>query len=105
MNSHDILYISLAIAALVLTFFLAWLLYYLISIVRKANTVMREVAESIARVQRVLDSVESALSSTSSHLGLVMSAVKELTGLYVRRRAKKKRKAEDDDSAEREEAE
>lgn len=88
-STKDILFLALTLATVILTFFFAWFLYYLVSIIRQAHGVMKDVTTGIEKLHTILDSIKETINQSSSHLGLIVSAVRELTGLYSRRRQKK----------------
>lgn len=94
-STKDILFLALTVAVVVLTFFLAWLLYYLVSIIRQAHSVMKETTEAITKIHGILDSIRDSISQSSSHLALVVTAVKQLAGLYSRRRQKREEDEEE----------
>lgn len=88
-SMKDALFLALTVATVVLTFFLAWFLYYLVSIIRQANGVMKEVSASIEKVREILDTIKDAIHQSTSHLGLIVTAVKQLASFYNKRRHKR----------------
>lgn len=98
-STKDILYLALTLATIVLTFFLAWLLYYLVSIIRQAHEVMREVSSSIEKLRGILDSIKETIGQSSSHLALIVTAVKQLVGFYAARKRRRRRDTAPNDDA------
>jgi predicted PurR-regulated permease PerM len=99
-SSKDILFLALTVAVVILTFFFAWFLYYLVSIIRQAHSMMKDVSASLAKLHAILDTLKDTISRSTSHLGLIVEAVKQLTGLYLRR--KKRGSTEDGEKTKRE---
>lgn len=85
-DSKDILFLVLAAAAGVLTVFLCWLLYYLISMLRRANTALREVVDGFEKIHGILDALRAAANQSTSHLALIVGTVQKLVNLYLERR-------------------
>lgn len=104
-ESKDILFLVLALCAVVLTGFTAWFLYTLIQIFRQVNGTMREihavaenVREKLTRFDGLLERLHEKIGSGAATLGLIATAIKDVTSFLKRRRAGKKRGAGDDES-------
>lgn len=68
-SAVDILYIALAVAAIVLTVFIAITLAYLIFILRDASKVISEVEEVVDRVNRIIITPFKFLETIGSYIG------------------------------------
>lgn len=85
-TTKDILFLVLAGGIVVLVVFVGWLATYLILILRDARRVTREISGGIEKVHDILDTIKETLSTSSSHLALLVGAVKEIVSFYQRRR-------------------
>jgi len=94
-SSKDLLFITLAFCAIWLTVFLCWLLYYVMAIVRDAETLMREIKNMVEKVDRVAKFVQDKVEHSAMSLTIIATALKELIMWAVAQRqemmAKKKR--------------
>ncbi|MBI4415284.1 MAG: hypothetical protein HY566_03545 [Candidatus Kerfeldbacteria bacterium] len=96
-TTKDILFLVLAGGIVVLAVFIGWLATYLILILRDARRVTKEISGGIEKVHDILDTIKETLSTSSSHLALLVGAVKEIVSFYQRRR----NTGDDDTDAER----
>lgn len=92
-TSQDLLFFVLTIVIAVVGGLLAWLLYYLIAIIRRANDALRGITATVDRIHALTENVQEAVSRSSSHLSLIVGMIKELIAVYGRRREKSSRKA------------
>ncbi len=97
MTSQDVLSYTLAAAIAVLTVFLVWVLFYVVSILRASHRAIRDVTAGIEKVHGILDSIQRTLSASTSHLSLIVTTVQQLVAMFARRRA---RGADDGDDGE-----
>lgn len=77
-SSRDILNLTLALSAAVLTFFICWLLYYIVSIFRDMRNVVRDVTKTIEKFNSVLDFAKEKISSVSAVFPLVIKATEKI---------------------------
>ncbi|MFA6197673.1 MAG: hypothetical protein WC734_00765 [Patescibacteria group bacterium] len=91
-TSKDILFWVIALSVAVLTGFLCWFLYYMISIIREANSVIKEVETKVRSFGELIDAIKEKFTNSSAYFGLL---IKSLTSLisYVQERRTKKRNA------------
>lgn len=99
-TTKDLLFLALTVAVVVLTALLAWLLYYLISIIRQGHRIMQDVSDGFAKLHEILDAIKGTIDRSSSHLALVVSAVKQLVDLSTRRRRKRSENKKTQDAEE-----
>lgn len=95
-TSQDWFFLVLAAAVGVLTILFAWLLVYVIAIVRRANEVTRRVTDGITKIEGILDAIREAMHNSSSHLSFLVSAIREVAGFAMRR--KERANDEEDES-------
>jgi predicted PurR-regulated permease PerM len=88
-TSKDILFLVIALAVAVLTFFLCWFLYYMVSIIRQANSVVKEVESKIQSVGELIDAVKDKLTNSSAYLSLLVKSMTSFIS-YIRTRREKK---------------
>lgn len=96
-TSNDLFYFVLTIVVAALGILLAWLLCYLIAIIRRANQALRGVTATIDRIHAMTETLQEAAARSTSHLSLIVGMAKEFISVYGRRREKRKRKAKDID--------
>lgn len=87
-TSQDLFYLVLTIATVILTALFAWLLFYLISIIRQTNEVVKSVTNGIEKVHGILETLQESVHASSSHLSLIVSTIQRLVTFYQRRHAK-----------------
>ncbi len=101
-TTKDLLYIVLAFSVLWLTVFLSWALYYLIAILRDAESVTRQARRISERVESVAEMVQEKFSQSLSFLSpmadMVKGAVAEKIGeRLAKRRSASRKRAKDED--------
>ncbi len=90
-SSKDLLYVVLAFCAIWLTVFLSWLLYYIIAIVRDAESLVRQVRHAVEKVDQLTHVVHDKFERSAASLTLIAQAVKELVVWGIKERAKGKK--------------
>jgi hypothetical protein len=88
-TSKDLLFIILAFCILWLTIFLSWLLYYVISIVRDAESLVRQIKGAVEKVDHLAHTVREKFEHSAASFTLVATAVKELIIWAMQERNKK----------------
>jgi hypothetical protein len=102
-TTKDLLYVVLAFCVLWLTVFLSWGLYYLIAILRDAESVTSQARRIAQKAEEVADSLQEGIGRSLSFLGPVAGIVKDAVvqkvgeKLSKRRAASKRRSKADDD--------
>jgi len=76
--SKDILYLVLAFCVLWLTFFLAWLFYYLIVSARQVHKAVQMVKNEVEQISGIIHKIRTAIEIPSSIVGLVMEGLKKI---------------------------
>ncbi|MEY4744775.1 MAG: hypothetical protein RL272_720 [Candidatus Parcubacteria bacterium] len=92
-SSKDLLFVVLAFCVLWLTVFLSWLLYYIIAIVRDAESLIRQVRGAVEKVDSLAHAVHEKMERSAASLTLIAQAVKELIVWGIQERAKSSRQA------------
>ncbi|MDD5040743.1 MAG: hypothetical protein PHY34_06405 [Patescibacteria group bacterium] len=95
-TSKDILYVALALSAIVLTFFLCWALYYIVMMLKKVHLAVNQVSDLITsirqkidRLEQLMSAVEDKLKDSASYIPLLLKGVSELIDYFKQRKAKK----------------
>lgn len=96
MSARDILFIVLAISAATLTAFLAWLLYYLIAIVRDLRQTSRAIHEKVDQVGTILESIKERISDSASTLSILTQVISKAAGSWRKRKAARTAKESDE---------
>ncbi len=81
-ESIDFLWLALALAILILTSFLCWVLYYIAQLLKQANQTVMEIRHQVERVEGLIDKIESMVgsfhdkfASTGAALGVIAKGV------------------------------
>lgn len=90
MNTRDILFISLAVSALVATAFWVWLLWYIIRIFKDVSRLIQSFNDRLRLIDDILRTIQDKLTSTHTQLSLLVEGVKQAMSFINNRRAKKR---------------
>lgn len=90
MDTRDVLYISLSVAAVVATVFWVWLLWYIIRIFRSIEGLVADFRERLNAIDEILRTIKEKLSSTHVQLSLLVDGLKQLMSFINSRRAKRR---------------
>jgi len=88
-SSKDLLFVVLAFSILWITIFISWLLYYIISIVRDAEALVRQVRGAVEKIEDVAQSAHEKMERSAASFTLVSQALKELITWGIQERTKK----------------
>ncbi len=99
MVARDILFISLAVCAVVATFFFAWFALALIRIVRGVASVIEEVRARIEHIGSAIESLTERVTHSTASLSAVAAGVKELLGWLGKRRTGRRARSKAEDEA------
>jgi hypothetical protein len=94
-STKDILYLVISFCIIWATFFLCWTFYYLMRLLRNANTIVEEFRVRLQTLSEAIDYIRGKVENISSLMTLAGSGV---TG-FVKRAAEKKAKKWIDDSS------
>jgi hypothetical protein len=86
-TSKDLLFVVLAFCALWLTVFLSWMLYYVIAILRDAESLVHTVRHATEKIDRIAQAVHEKFDRSATSLSLLAQAVKEIVVWGIRERA------------------
>jgi hypothetical protein len=82
-TSKDILNIALAIWTGVLTFFICWGIYYLVSIIRNVKEITDSVKDKLQKVDVIIDKIHDKIEKTSSNIGLLTEVIKRAIAAFM----------------------
>lgn len=88
-TSNDLLNIALTIFIGVLTFFICWCIYYLISIIRDVKKITKDASGKLKKVDEIIDKIHEKIDKTSSNIGLLTELVKRGIGVFLNWREEK----------------
>lgn len=86
LESQDILYIVLAFCAMWFTAFLCWLMYQVVSIIRRAHDVLELVERKVDLLERSITGIKAKFDSGASVFVTVSDALKRLVDVVRRDR-------------------
>ncbi len=92
-TSKDILNLIIAACVAVFTFFLCYLLYYIISMLKQANKTVTEIRQRIESFDALLESVKEKLTHSSNYLALLVKSIVSLMEFVKERKDKKSAKS------------
>jgi predicted PurR-regulated permease PerM len=81
-TSDDILNVVLAICALIVTGFLAWILYYIANIARQANEVLTQTRQAVDDTFNTIEALKQKLSVSTSHLRTVAGGIRSVLEFF-----------------------
>jgi hypothetical protein len=96
-NSLDLLYFVLAIAAVWIGALLAWLLFEAALMAHRANYAVKEAIEKVKGVERAILNIKDRLESSAGYLGALAEGGKVLMSYMGRKKSSRKRKQEEDE--------
>lgn len=97
MDTRDILNIALALSAVTITVFLAWLLYLTIAIVRDLRQTSRAIHEKVDQVGVILDSIRERIGDTVSTLTMLTQVIGKISERWREKKAKRSTKNSSDE--------
>ncbi len=89
-SSKDLVLVVLAVCIFWLTFFLCWLMYSFIVIIRDAESLVRMVKNAVERVDKLAGVVRDKFEHSAASLTVVAQAVKELVMWAMEERSRKR---------------
>jgi len=101
-SSKDILFLVIALAVAILTFFTSWLLYYLIRILRTGYRAVSVVSEKIETLASLIDALKDKIEHSASAFTVLSQAILKLVGSWQKRRSRKPATATKSDDVEAE---
>ncbi len=91
--SRDILNYALTASVLVLTFFLAWILIYIVKIFREIERVVRDVTKAIEKFNSVLDFAKDKISNAAAAIPIIIKGGEKIAEIIANIREKRSRRA------------
>ena len=91
-NSKDLLFITLALCALLFTAFSCWLLYYFIAIIRNAYVITKSIKEKMKMIDEILSNVKDSVKNTANYIGLAVNAVDKVVDIVQKKKTTRKKK-------------
>ncbi|MFH1192163.1 MAG: hypothetical protein V1655_01685 [bacterium] len=89
-TTKDILFLVIAFCVLLLTIFLAWLLYYFIAIIRDVRKLTKSIEDKVEKTGAVIDLIKNKVDSSATHFILLVEAIKQIVKFAMERREAKK---------------
>ena len=85
-TSGDILNLVIAASVLVFTFFVCWLMYYFVMIVKHAHDMVQSIREKINRVEKILNLIQEKVEHSASYLPLLAEGVTKIVKYFVEKK-------------------
>ncbi|MFH0951866.1 MAG: hypothetical protein V1838_01620 [Patescibacteria group bacterium] len=96
-TSKDVLFLVIALAVAILTFFGSWLLYYLIKILKRGYNAVNMVTEKIETLSNIIDGLKEKLDHSASAFTILSQAILKLVGHWKKKSNNKKGKSKNED--------
>ncbi len=91
-NSQDVLWLSIALAVLVVTFFFCWMMYYVIRILRNTVYTIEKFTGVLKKLDEVLDLIKEKLSSAGTYVALVAKGVEQVMEMMEAKKSRGRKK-------------
>ncbi|MBU0706907.1 hypothetical protein KKG41_00870 [Patescibacteria group bacterium] len=91
-TSKDVLHLVSAGAIAIFAFFLCWIMYYFISILKTAKNTVNDIQEKINGIDEILKSVKEKVVNSSNYLALLTKSIMSLIDFFKERNDKKSSK-------------
>lgn len=88
-TSKDILNLIIGACVAVFTFFVCYLMYYLISMLKQANTTVTEIRHRIESFDALFKAVQEKLTHSTNYLALLVKSVVSLMDFVKERKEKR----------------
>ncbi len=88
----DILYLTLAGCAVLITFFICWAFYYFVRMERNAVYTMEKFTNVLRKADEVLEVAKDKLHSSGTYIAIAANAAKNVVEYLQETKAKKKSK-------------
>lgn len=90
MDSRDILFYTLALAAALVAGFFAWFTYYLIKIIRTVSRTVEDFRDRLATIDEILQTIKEKITSTHVQLTTLAAGLTQLLSFFANRRSKRR---------------
>lgn len=90
LSTQDIFWFVFALSMIVLTIFLSFALFYIISILRDVSKLFTSIRGKIELVDKILNLVKEKLEKSSNHLALIADNVMKIVGYFMDKPKKKR---------------
>lgn len=91
-TSKDLLNVIIAVCVAVFTFFICYLLYYLISMLKQANKTVTEIRLRIESFDAMFETLKEKLTHSSNYLALLVKSVVSMVEFVKERKEKRSAK-------------
>ena len=81
-TSLDLLYLFIALAVLIITFFISWLLFYFILITRDFYGTVKNFKKKVDILEQILNSIKEKVEHTSTYLPLLVQGVMKIVEYF-----------------------
>lgn len=78
-HSQDILHLTISFSVLIIACLLAWLLFYIISIIKDLRNILNRTKDTITAAQETVSSLKKKIDETSIQFKFILEGIKTLT--------------------------
>lgn len=91
-DTQNLLYVVLSVAALWITAFLCWLLYEGATFLHRTNKIAKSIQDTLAQAEMAVGAIRSKILNPLSALGLLSGGGKALFSMFKKAKGKKSKK-------------
>ncbi len=95
-TSKDILNVAIAFSVVLVAAFLAWLLWYLIAMLRDARAMVSDVRRKVEAIDNAIQSIRGKVETGVSSFGVMAAGLKQVIAYVMEKRADAIRKKMED---------
>lgn len=93
-TSKDVLYLTIALAVLIVTVFLVWIMYYLAMILKQSKEIVSEVRKKVEAFGEILNNIKEKVATSATVLTALGKGVADLIGLFKEKKESKRAREE-----------
>ncbi|MBU0497137.1 MAG: hypothetical protein KKG04_04195 [Candidatus Thermoplasmatota archaeon] len=91
-TSIDVMYGIISLCIIVFTGFLAWMMFYVVQILKQGNEVIKEVRQKIVEFEEALTSIREKVISSATSISFIASQIGTVVDVVKKSKTKGKEK-------------
>lgn len=80
--TQDFFFLAATLSVIILTFFLSWLLFYLIHLIKHAHNFVKGLKDGLESLSEILASIKEKLEHSSTYLKLLVDLINKALDLW-----------------------